>query len=72
MKGKIRITPIKLNRTFAIAMFIAGFKLNVLIIVFINELKGVINIEKKITEDMLKNRLKCANFLESFFAFNMP
>ena len=72
MKGSTKTTPIKLNKTFAIAMFIAGFKFMVFTTSFTNELNGVINIENKITVPMLKKRLKWASFLESFSAFNIP
>ena len=72
MSGRIKSTPIKLNSTLAIAIFIAGLKLKLLVTRFTNVLKGMINIENIITVPILKNRLKWASFLESFSAFNMP
>jgi len=65
-------TPIKLKRMFAMAISIAMLKVKVFVTIFINELNGFINIENKITVPMLKKRLKCASFLESFSACNIP
>ena len=66
IKGRIKRTPSILNKMFAIAIFIAGFKFNRLIIVVSKVLNGLIVREKKITVPILKKRLKCASFLESF------
>ena len=66
------ITPKKLKRIFAIAISMAVLKENREVINDINLLNGLINIENNITVPILKKRLKWANFLESFLAFNMP
>ena len=57
---------------FDIAIFIAILKENRLVTKDIILLNGFINMEKIITVPMLKKRLKCASFFESFFAFKIP
>lgn len=52
------ITPRELNSIFAMAMFIALLKENRFVTNDNSELNGVMNIEKKSTVPMLKNRLK--------------
>lgn len=55
-----------------IAIFIALLKCNGNTRVSIIVLKGLIKIEKIATVIMLKNKLKCASFFESFSALNIP
>lgn len=54
------------------AIFIALLKLNGAIIRFNKAVNGFSSIEKIITVETLKNRLKWASFLESFSAFIIP
>ena len=56
----------------AIAIFMAMLKLNMFVTIFINALNGFINIEKKITVPILKNKLKCASFFDSLLAVVIP
>ena len=55
-----------------IAMFMALLKFNGNTTIFKSILNGFIKIENIITVAMLKKRLKCASFFESFSAFRIP
>ena len=72
MNGSVIMTLQVLNRMFAMATFIAGFKFKGVIIASKRRLNGVIKSEKMITVVILNKRLKCASFLESFSAEDIP
>lgn len=72
MNGRIIITPMVLNRMFIMAMLSAIFVLKNVVVIFINDLKGTISIEKRMTVEMLNIRLKCASFLASLEEFISP